>query len=304
MRLSTGRRERFPTPVLHSTGWKDRFPSPELISIGRSDRVPSPVHHGTGRRDYVILPCAPWHWAEGQVPHPCAPQHRAQEHVLQPLCTTAQGGGTGFSTPVRHSTGRRERFPTLEHICSGRGDEWEGSARHRAPPTCSVDKAAQGGHCRAPPRASGCWWLWGPGRRSDTAPSLLAMRRTAPPLGVPDTLAPGGGGGSGAGQREVGTIAPAQWCRSSGLWSDPRPRCPGRSGGGGEEARWSDCRILAIPGPFHWRRPTPRQPLRWRAGGAHRLGGSSATPPPRWWRAPRNRGHASSSVDCCVSVSG
>ena len=45
----------------------------------------------------------------------------------------------------------------------------------------------------------------------------------------------------GAGQREGGAIAPAQWRRSCGLWTLPWPRRSGCSGGGGGgRRRWGE----------------------------------------------------------------
>ena len=197
-----------PTLVHHSTRRRERFPTPEHISAGQRDRFHTPMHFCTGRRHR--LPSSVHHAQDGGTHSP-------------PLCTTAHGGGTGSPPLCTTAQGEGTMSPPLCAIAHGRGigspplstsalglgtsgrvppgighdpQEWEGSARHRAPPTSSAGWAAQGGHCRVPRGRQG---VGGPGRGSDTAPSLLAMRRTAPPRGVPDPLALGGGGGGGGG---------------------------------------------------------------------------------------------------------
>ena len=54
------------------------------VRTERWDSVPIPVHESTGHGD--------------RVPHPCAPQHKPKGLAYPPLCTTSQGGGTGFPT--------------------------------------------------------------------------------------------------------------------------------------------------------------------------------------------------------------
>ena len=94
MHHSTGRRDRFPSPVHLSTGRRDWFPSPVHYSTGRRDRFPSPLHHGTGRSD--LFPSLVHH------------------------CT---GQRDWLPCPVYHSKGRRDRY-AIELSCPSFWGNW------------------------------------------------------------------------------------------------------------------------------------------------------------------------------------
>ena len=93
MHHSTGRRDRFPSPLHHSTGRRDWFPSPVHHSTMWRDWFPSPLHHSTARRD----------WFPSLVHHSTGRRDR-------------------FPSPLHHSTGRRDWLPSPVHHSTGRRD--------------------------------------------------------------------------------------------------------------------------------------------------------------------------------------